>query len=77
MINYQIIGLQKLTKSINNIFFQELFPAFRSKSSFKKVFSKPKKELPAVALFSQEKLPFFTAGFPLQSGLGHPESPEL
>ena len=30
-----------------------------------------KKELPSVALFAQEKLPFFTAGFSFQSGLGH------
>jgi hypothetical protein len=37
----------------------------------------PKKELPPVALFRQEKLPFFTAGFPLQSGLRHSESQEL
>jgi hypothetical protein len=29
----------------------------------------PKKELPSVALFRQEKLPFFIPGFPLQSGL--------
>jgi hypothetical protein len=29
-----------------------------------------KKELPSVALFAQEKLPFFTAGFSFQSGLG-------
>jgi hypothetical protein len=28
-----------------------------------------KKELPSVALFAQEKLPFFTAGFSFQSGL--------
>jgi hypothetical protein len=34
----------------------------------------PKKELPAVALFRQEKLPFFIPGFSLQSGLGHFES---
>lgn len=37
----------------------------------KNFFLMPKKELPLVALFGQEKIVFFSPVFPLPSGAGH------
>lgn len=56
-------------KNLHIFCFQELFPLTVSSPHLKSCFSKPKKELPTVALFWQEKLTFFIPGFPLKSGL--------
>ncbi len=53
----------------------ELIPAFRYKSSQKKVkLPKFQKELPLVAFLEQETFTFFAPGFSLHSGLGVPFS---
>lgn len=53
------------------LFFRSYFQHFISSPQLKSCFSKPKKELPLVALFEQEKLAFQFPGFPLRSGLGN------